>query len=474
MQFTCRANTNLLYINNESVHAVFTGILLIICVLFNDNVIVDYLALVCFLQYYIISLMCHPDIIWKYILLHYSIATAAVGGFLCDTLELYLYELETTTFFCGSVPVITFYYWLFIVFVLFFDKKIGKAIYAKDPNIRFIGGDVFRSIIVTYICPIIFFMGLIMFSMVASKPSFFLGADRFSYVNYMNPFLARIQMLPCMLSPLVLVSLLKQKKYSMKKKLSIFFFTYVPYLLFAIWIGQRFQVFLLLTQSLVPLFVTMSNVSFVNNTIKIFLFCAFLLSFVWLFTYLRNDSFMDLLIERLCQQGQLWWKIYAQEKEINFPWRLDECYIEFLSIIQSVFDYGKSHNYGIYNLMYLTTPENRVSIKLLSGSRYAAQGVELAFYYLKYGGLFIMPCIGAIMFSFLSNNYVHAVYQGRILSSFVYLRLLQKSFTAYCQGDWHALLSPACLVCYVLLALFCILRHGEKIHQIDDNERSYI
>ncbi len=217
----------------------------------------------------------------------------------------------------------------------------------------------------------------------------------------------------------------------------------------------------MLVWSLAPLILISlkkDNMLLIKQFKLLFVIAIVLFGIVSLFALQRNISLWGFLKQRLCQQGQLWWKLYSEEKINNFALRLKEFPVEVNAIVRSILNRGTSKDYGIYRIMYLTTPVEIVSNKLKTGSRYAAQGLELPFYYFKYVGLLVASFIEAVLFSFLSNKYYISIYKARIIESLIYLKILQKALTAFCQGDWHSMLSPVSFLCYFILMLFAVVR----------------
>lgn len=442
-------------------HIMASGFLLLLCSFFNKSVIVDWIAMVVFLQFYISVLIQNANIVWKYIFIHYYIVTAVLSVFLCDTISFYLYEIDSTTHFNGAFPLVVLYYWIIISVLLFIDKKIARRYIGDNRKLKVFGLSQVERTIIKYACPLVFIIGFFMFAMVASKPAFLVNVDRFIYAQkYLPSILSRFQMFPIMILPIVVISINK-RSCSLRRKMSICFITFLPYFLFAIWIGQRFQMFFMVIWSLFPMILINLQSQRRKKTIRqqigiVAVVIVFLFGLISLFSYQRGIPISELLFGRLSEQGQLWWAIYGKEKMEGFPVRLSEFSKEFIALLHSIVDRGQSKNYGIYTLMYLTTPSRIVVGKLQTGSRYAAQGFELAFYYSKYFGFVCAPVFAAFIFSILSNKYYYAVTKERAVRAIIYLRILQKSQTAYTQGDWHALLSPSSLVCYAILLLIFI------------------
>lgn len=452
------------YSNNnfKILHIVLSGFLLVICCFFDDYILNDYIAMAIFAQFYIIVLISDSNLVWKYVFLHYYIVTATVSVFICDTSKVYLNELDQYSFFAGALPLQLLYYYMVMVFLVILENTVYKNAYLEKNKVRYDGFDRIGLAFFKYACILLFILGAFFFAMVATKPAFLLGVDRFAYaMNYLPSFLNRIHLLPNVVSPVIVIALIKRDDYSFKKKIVLFFAAMLPYMIFEIWTGQRFQVFFMLVWSLAPLILISfkkDNMLLIKQFKLLFVIAIVLFGIVSLFALQRNISLWGFLKQRLCQQGQLWWKLYSEEKINNFALRLKEFPVEVNAIVRSILNRGTSKDYGIYRIMYLTTPVEIVSNKLKTGSRYAAQGLELPFYYFKYVGLLVASFIEAVLFSFLSNKYYISIYKARIIESLIYLKILQKALTAFCQGDWHSMLSPVSFLCYFILMLFAVVR----------------
>lgn len=453
--------------NNKFIYFLINGILIMLCCFLNNSIITDYVCAIIFIQFYIVSLFFNIEILWKYIFLHYYISTGIISVFLCDTTKVYLYELCETTSFSGAFPILAFFYWIFFTFLIVFDKKTSIKIDNKCKSIVIKNISLKDDTVFKLTIAFIFMIGLVFFALVAKKPAFLYGIDRFSYAKmYLPKWMIKLHLLPMMISPLLVVCLIKNKNYSMIKKFKVFIITYLPYILYEIWIGQRFQSFFMLIWSSMPLIIDSLKNKKISFKKQIGIICTILIilfGFVFLYSHQRNTEIDKLLSMRLVEQGQLWWKLYSNEKNNNTESK--DIMDEINAIINSIFDKGESKDFGVYRLMYLTTPRNVVIGKLSTGSRYASLGFELAYYYCGYIGIIIVALFGAKLFTILSNCFIYNVERGNIVLSMIYLRILQKSLSAYCQGDWHSMFSTSSLICYcviIMVALFKRKRINKK------------
>ena len=222
-------------INKQTTLITFVcGTIFVICCILSQFQISSYIALVTFAAYFIYLTSKNPAMYAKYLAYVFMMCAAVIGTVIIEFNNIYLKELETSSHFAGSLPLLLVSYWLlFVVFYLFENNKKVSIINIEKSslNLKFIS---FINI-ATGITIIIF---SIMFLSVIRNAAFLLGVDRFVYaslfetnkiVNILTNLAGNFILFP-------ILSILYGKKY-------LGWISLILYFLYFLWIGNKFGPF---------------------------------------------------------------------------------------------------------------------------------------------------------------------------------------------------------------------------------------
>lgn len=441
---------------SSHIRSVCVGLLLGLCWLFNQYVITDYLAVVILCAYLIEYFITDSSVFWKYFYLLFSSMGLLVGVLLCESLPVFLREINSLSYRSGATSPLIFSIWVEVAVLRLLDRRAEKRARKKTFVTLRVKDLSVTKIIQRYIPAAIFILNLLLFALVATKPFFLYGVDRFAYArNYMSPIAARLKYYPIYLVPLVFMAVQSKANLSVGVRIRRILITYSPFILFAVWIGERFGLLWLLFYTiLVPAtgFIEFAGKKIRENLRTAVIIVIAFLAFLILFYTITSDGIENALlslIERVSMQGQLWWKVYATEADAGM--RLSEFAEEMAAVMQSIVSRGSVREYGVYRLMNMYAPSAYVEAYLKAGIRYSAQGIELPYYYFKDIALLIVPMVKAIVMVWVTNLYKNRTQANRFIEAIIGARLMSIFMAAFSQGDWFALFSPETILWYAFL-----------------------
>ena len=125
-------------------------------------------------------------------------------------------------------------------------------------------------------------------------------------------------------------------------------------------------------------------------------------------------------------------------------------------------DYDDEYNYGVYKIMKLTTPYNIYISKLSSGSRYSAQGIEIAFYYFKYIGIILHAILRAFFEALLVNLLIKYVFSCKFIETIIIARFINIFHSIFTQGDLYTLFSKTSIITLIILLFIVFINSTFK------------
>ena len=389
------------------------------------------------------------------------------GLFLCNHFNVDLIELGTTSNYNGSFIIGTFYFLLVFGSLFFFDYYFSKKnkYFLSEKYTRFSK----RYGIIIYF--LVFIFGFILFLSVINNPSFILNVDRFQYNKlFLSSVQLKLQNIFIYFVPLLIIPMISQKihKNIIKYCFSIFV-SLLPFFLYGFWTGNKFGLFfniLILLLSPISFYIgkrklkinKLENICFnsdeinSSNNIYIKIFCiAVGVILVILIPYyvLRSMNLKDSLFTRISQQGQLWWATYDLGKTDDHY----EIKDELLPMLDALKRKKVRKTYGVYKIMKLTTPIELYNKKIESGSRYSAQGIEIAYYYFGYPGVVIHAILRGLIEALLVNLLIKYVMSMRIFETMFISKLIISCHAIFTQGDLYIMCTYGTILCVLGLII---------------------
>lgn len=435
---------------------VILGIILLFCTIFRIYNITLHISAISLIVYTIILIFSFKDkLLFKYLWSFIATIFLLIGIFACDFSNIWLAEIDCTTYYCGSFNIIALYFWIYYFILRKIDPYFEKSTKRKMTNIK-MGTISLSDNLIKYGKLIVFVVGGGLFLSVAMHPFFLYGVtNRFEYSQtYITRWQNLLRVFPPILAPLVIIPVLNSEKLNFSKILKNIIIPYLPHLLFLIWTGNKYGAYVeLLVLILVP-FISL-------NRIKIRICLVFkygitilvaILAFLFLYYHLQGLNLADTIYEiylRVACQGELWWKtvMTVQVHGTN----INEFSKELLYQLQAIVTEASVKKYGVYHLMNLFGRMSIVEQYGSIGTRYAASGMELFFYCFGFGAL-LLPLLICPITAWINNMYINAIKEGRVFTAIVAARMIMLLNPALSQGDWYAFFSvvPFIFVCMLV------------------------
>ena len=444
---------------------------LILCIPLSAIINTDIIALFIFILFTLVFVRKNFYTVPKYIAVYVYTIIFLIGVFICENFNFYLRELDVYSGHYGSFPLAILYSLILISSLSYYDKKISKRMTYNYENIK----SKFAIFIAKFIYVFVFAAGMILFLSVATKPSFKFGIDRFQYEQfYLNKYIKFFASYYKYLLPFtILPFILKEKK--PKTEIIKILITLSPYILFKVWVGNKFGAIFDILILFFPIIIFYIGNVKKNKNVKTkrdliiitkasenrklfksigiaFVFLVFILS---VFYISRGKDASSSIIDRLSQQGQLWWKIYSNE-EIK-----GQHIYELNDELKPLIEYKKmdisDYNFGVYKIMRKTTPINIYRAKIATGARYSSQGIDIAYYYFGYVGIIIHAVIRAFFTVLIINTYIKCFFSGRFIETIIMGRILIISNSIFTQGDLFNLTKPEFLIMIAILIIMKLL-----------------
>lgn len=376
----------------------------------------------------------------KYIFLFISMASYAVGSIMCDYGSVYQVEIGTTTRYVGSFCLLAPLFWVTTYSIQFLDEILRKIIYRDVKYNYLIGMTSLTCTIKKYAMFFVFAIGVLFFLLVVNKPSFALNINRFAYASLMPKWLYKMRTIPILLVPIVFFSVSDIRNGQTVRIVRRIIATYVPFCLFAFWIGDKNGIFItLIVAFVIPLaeIIDYSKIKFrllVKIGITTIGGLAIILILFWKLRGIDYSQMFAKFSTRVSQQGELWWAVVnnGEWKEM----RLDAFEDELVNIFKSFATAGIEKTYGVYRLMEMYGNKSYLKHYYEIDMRLSAMGFELMFYFFGVIAYIIYPLFTNFCYALITNLYSNALY-NRSLSAVVYLRIFIVLQTALMQGDWY-------------------------------------
>lgn len=446
----------------STVITLFFGFAFLFLAILNNFMLCGFLSFVLFPVYLIVYSLQHKRLLMKYMFLLFGIVFYFIGNAICVFFKVYLVELGVTTHYNGSLSVLVFYYWIYLSLLSFFDFKLSPLCYKKTVHIDYKISNIFslNTIIIKYGRALVFIISLVMLIFVFRSPAFLSDVNRFEYAKkYLPVFLYKIRTVPILLSPIIIVSILKDKKSkNIKRKIFSIFVTYFPYILFSLWIGNKFGIFWQLFYSIALPLTIYINFEKVNGmSLFKYIISGILVLFliVLVFYIVRGHGFnaiLEKLFRRFSAQGEIWWTVFSDKKVSGISGLIDE----IDDIITSITTRGDIKQYGVYKIMKLYGEPSYIRHYFDIDMRFSAMGFELSYCFLGVLSFLIFPLVTIPIYVFIVNFYINSVSNEDFIKAFALFRILTVYDAGTCQGDWYRFTSFLDLLVISLL-LFSIL-----------------
>ena len=432
------------------------GIVIFLCMTLRAYKPTMFISATTFVMYiFVIIFLFNDKLLLKYLNSLISTTFLLVGVFVCDCINVWLAEIDATTYYCGAFNIIAFYHWIFFFTLRRIDPYFEKHTKRNITKVA-IGNASITKTVIKYGGVLVFAFNMGLFLSVVRHPFFIYGVtNRFEYAQtYISRWQNLIRVFPPIFAPLVLVPVIDNARIRIGNIIRKVIIPYVPYILFLIWTGNKYGTYVeLMVFILVPLLVT--------NKFKIktkailgygLLSISVILILLFLYYHLQGLSIASAAYQiylRVACQGELWWKtiVTVETKGTN----VNEFFKEISYQWQAIITEASVKEYGVYHLMNMFGRTSIVYQYSTIGTRYAASGMELPFYCFGYLALLRPILVGSIT-AWMNNMYINAVKENRVFTAIVSARIIMLFAPAFTQGDWYAFFSlvPSMFVCMLV------------------------
>lgn len=436
-------------------------VLLFLVELFKVNI--DYLLATATLLVLMKLAYSQPNFIIRYIMLIFMAVGNLVGVFICEHSSLWLVELGVRSGYQGSFPLLLAGWTILIFVVWMLDKRhpINTDLTHKEFVKIKLGNysiNLYQILVV-----LAFIFAIISFTSVASKPAFMEHLDRFVYRDryITRPIEVMTNSIYAML-PILLMMIVKRIHNSWHWLIYGTFLFYCTYLFF---VGEKFGGFWYVIVD-ICIILSLYARKLPTETVRGWLwkltkiFCILLLvvfvHFKLTYSIGAVDFVQNYLPQRIAQQGQLWWRTYALDK--NNSIRIDEIGNETRTFFQVNNKYEKEYKHAIYKIMRFTTPDDIFQRKIISGSRYSSSTFASMFYYFKRAGVIIWAIIGGCLFWGIMYLLMYAVSHLYILETFLAAKLLVNCYSVIAMSELNVLFQFKFLLYFIIILVLIFIR----------------
>jgi len=455
------------YVSKSTAINISIGLVLFSCVLMSEFTFSAHLSLAFMLMFYLLLFVSYSIVYLKYLHFIFGSSIAIIGCAVIELFDMELIELSDYSSFQGSLPLLAFSWWLFLTVLVMHDSWLSERLESRN-DFRLIQiGDLFaekhrKNCLIMYGaalagCLLIIFT----FMMVFRNPSFRLGIDRFEYArefNYGPLYEQANRFIRYLLIPCIAVAIYKKSK--------IGWIALVVYCAHSFWTGNKFGSFFSLLCTFLIIYSKKIEPVIARNKkyiISLALVVAVLVGgAVFAVSFTRDEGASNYLMPRLAQQGQLWWKTYDKSNSYH----ISEFGDEAASIKNGTTDIKDNvgAKYGIYKIMYYTTPKTQVDAKLDSGSRFTEAGFASAYYYLGLPGCMIFALIGGVLASTFVNYFIYFLRYNQYIRAFIHLRLYTNLTVFMSMFVFFPFFNKTSILSYLILAFGSnkIFRYGNE------------
>ncbi len=427
------------------------GTVFLFCCQFSQIKEFSYIAILNFLFFLAYIAKVNPFMYVKYFALLFMFLGTGAGVIVAEFDSIYLYELATESRYAGSLPLLMTGFWMLFATLLIFEKQ-NNFDEIRCKNIKLTNRYIKLVNTATLVVLILFL--IVVFYATREPPAFALGIDRFLYaMNYSNKMNFFVRLI-VRLSPLLLLFPLLSISYGNKIVGSI---TVGLYILYMLWTGSKFGSFF----TMMCVFLLINYESIKNRGLaygkrvltKIgIIFAGLIICAVVINGILGGNSAGGTyyLWNRVAQQGQEWWRTYNLYHGSIHP-------SEFRNEINAIINPKKEiednigSQYGIYKIMYLTTPAPIVNLKLATGSRYTEAGYACAFYYFGSFGVIFFSVVMGVVIAATINGFIKAFNDGDILKMLLLVRLFNVERTALSMFTFYVMFDVFSIITYLIL-----------------------
>lgn len=352
-----------------------------------------------------------------------------IGAFCCDE-GLFLVELEYSSWYANVVAPLVFLY------VLFFTA-IELYRLAREDSDSSDGSDKASSHVPQLVLLIGVAVAMYLFFQVVRNPYFVAGTLRLDYASqYMSSFSVSLRTYLPMFIPIAVMEFRQGRRF-----LPVVFFATVAafYFLEGDKFGVYFFAIYIVALTLLPS-VTEKTIDKVIVVLVVFFWL--LIGVVYVQRVLLFDNsfseFVEVISQRLAQQGEVWWSVYRQMKDgillLGDP----------SSEIEAILNPGSQalYDFGQWKMMNVACGYSEYSAyRIAAGNPFTATTTASLFYYFGFFGTVAFYAVSGYLYAAVIRNASLSFGDQRIIEPMIYVKLISVFGNVLFASDLTYLLS---------------------------------
>ncbi|WP_432642349.1 DUF6418 domain-containing protein [Acidaminococcus sp.] len=400
-----------------------------------------------------------PMFYLRYPFVIFTAVTNILGVLIIERTSLFLPELNTYGYSKHSLFYLVFTWFLVLssIYILeFFLPSSESVIFKKETSlnlkIRNIGVPIFSIVGIVFTG---FF--LLQFLSVFFHPFFLEQMDRFLYAEkYISPLQGKLIGYFTYILPAIVAGIFHSNYRKMSLRALIVFAVY------KFWTGEKFGAFFLVFCYIFTIISYLKQNLDLKSTIKyltrallvLFLLTGVIFGHRILLYHSTVSQNKNYLIQRIAQNGQLWWAMYDLSNASNLDtYELNDELDMFFTLNNK-----PTYKSGIYKIMEKTTPLDLFWNKINSNSRYADSTFASIYYYFKEPGLMISAILFGILFWGLTRYFLAAYSYMHIPELIISGKMMVIMNTVLTQSDFYMIFSYQTMICIFLMFFLGICR----------------
>ena len=110
-------------------------------------------------------------------------------------------------------------------------------------------------------------------------------------------------------------------------------------------------------------------------------------------------------------------------------------------------------NYGIFKIMYYTTPRTTVDNKLRTGSAYTSSGFASAYYYMGMLGCILFAVLCGVLLSLVVNYFLYYLKYNQFIRAFILYKLYTNTIVLLSAFTIFPFFNKTSMIGYIILII---------------------
>lgn len=414
---------------------------------------INSLTIITYVVYLFVIFCFDSGFVVEYSWMVLMISLNVLGVYICDTMDLYLVELFKQSYYANALAPLEICYVLFFTFLWMFRRsKYGEKKLEKQ-DLNYINNTyISYCFVIVGICLVLF-----LFLRIINKPYFSVGVTKEVYAyRYMTLWEKKLKSYLVMFAPIILC----YTRCTGKKIYGALFFGLV--FIYHIWTGEKFgALFLLIYIIILSLAIDIPEKK--KKTIVIFIGGIFvlLLAVVYCQQYLLYGSGIEVfkvyLFNRLSQQGEVWWSVYAQQKYMSAHFET------FWQELAAIFPIKYDGLVGQWKMMVEASPHETVFTRAVNGRPYTATTPATLYYYFKFPGMIVFYTIMGYVYMRIVTGLSAALKNNRVLEGILAVKVMALSHDLFNASDLYIISIKGAMYLLMLIVVVYLRKKNKRI-----------